>query len=104
MVCLGSRMVQLVWYVLMLILFLGLGVYISYPPCVWRGKGTIVNWKVSVIAWIGFLDYVMSISILFGNFLSRMAMFNGLWVLFIMHAECELHNSKFNLIGKPRGR
>ena len=74
---LGLWMAQMVWYFLALILFPRLGVAISYLPCIWRRKGTMVNWKVFVITSCGFLDYVMSIFTFLGNLLSHMGMFHG---------------------------
>jgi len=42
-----------------------------------RGKETLVKLAVYVTRNIGLLDYLMSISIFFGNILSRMGMFTS---------------------------
>ena len=64
----------------MLSLYLGLGDVTHDKPHVQRGKETLVKLAVSVTRNIGLLDYVMLISIFFGNILSHMRMFTGFQV------------------------
>lgn len=102
-----TGMAQMVWYILILILFIGLGAIISDSPCVWRGNKTMVSWKVFVITSSSFLNYVTSISITFGNFLPRMGMIHGFQVILIMftlHAKSEPYHSEFKVPWKTLRR
>ena len=75
--CLSSRLAYKVWYVIMLSLNPGLGITTRDKLRVQRGNETLVKLVVSVTRNSGLLDYVMLISILFGNIISRMVMFTG---------------------------
>lgn len=67
----------MVCYVIMLSLYLGCGETTRDKLHTHRGKETLVKLTVFVTGNIGLLDYVMSISIFFGNILSRMSMITG---------------------------
>lgn len=81
--CLTSRWAYIVWYVIMLSMYPMLRFATHDKPRLQGGNETLVKLTIIVTGNIDLLDYVMSISIFFGNILSHMWMFTS-FLFFLM--------------------